>query len=855
MSAEARATSTESLRRRDRRRGERAEDARLLAPLLVGVFVAAHAAVAAVTVTTDAPVYEFAVHAGVTVAVLASFIAVRTGANLSFLGGAVMLLAFTGYALRFELGLPGVEVLYPTEVVGDEEPGLATLMTWFLVGFCFMQSQRQNLVFIFVPGLSIFGLMATRNLNPVMLGAFMVFLLASIFCWGYEHFLSIAERAGKLARLWPWVQAHISGAVLLFAVAALGAGVLGNALYYTTPRMYTGFGLQQRILNYTGAHVQGYFLFRNGFDVGGGPIRLSHEPVLKVWADAPSLLRGRAYDYYNGRGWRRSTRESGRAVDLGERTFDVRRVQPRPEPMAAPVGVPVPTFPLPPEVMRERDAAGYAPPVGQPSGAEEAAGPGPAPRAQVPQGGPAAGAPLPPDESGHPPSPPGLGSPSPPPTGLLGPGGLPGGREEDEDAPSVPDWDLAPLRGREFMIEAEILGNATGAVFVPPFAATLRIVPGGGVLGRVQTARIAVDHFGSIESVSQMQPGQRYEAWSRVPDFPEETLRRASFDDLPEILKDQYVEQIGIEPATQLGPLVAQITAGLDNGYDKAIALQRYLERECLYTLDAPPTPPGQDAVVYFVTESRRGACDLFSSALSVMCRLAGLPARVATGFNHGTYEPDQGAFIVRGTEAHAWSEVYFPRVGWVVFDPVAERSLEREGLLSLLRSGHWRVALSRTTRQVLVIVGILLGLYLVLSALIDPRRLLGRLARRIGWRMSSIDLAALEMQELLRLVCRLSGRRYRLGMTPAEAVATLSQVPGFDGDATLRAELGATVEDFYALRYSRRRTAGQVSSSRRRMGALSRDLRQALRRARRMRRSDAAAGATAAAGQGEAGG
>ncbi len=848
MSAEASATSTGRLSRRDRRRGERAENARLLAPLLVGVFVAAHAAVAAVTVTTDAPIYEFAVHAGVTLAVLASFIAVRTGANLSFLGGAVMLLAFTGYALRFELGLPGVEVLYPTEVVGDEEPGLATLMTWFLVGFCFMQSQRQNLVFIFVPGLSIFGLMATRNLNPVMLGAFMVFLLASVFCWGYEHFLSIAERAGKLAKLWPWVQAHISGAVLLFAVAALGAGLLGNALYYTTPRMYTGFGLQQRILNYTGAHVQGYFLFRNGFDVGGGPIRLSRDPVLKVWAEAPSLLRGRAYDYYTGRGWRRSTRESGRAVDLGNRTFDVRQMQPRPEPMAAPVGAP-PAFPLPPEVMWERGGAGHALPVGQPPGAEEAAGPGPVPRAQVPRGSPAAESPQPPGETGRPSSPPGLGSPTPPPTGLLGPGGVPGGRTEDEDAPSVPDWDLAPLRGREFMMEAEIIGNATGALFAPPFARTVRIVPGGGVLGRVQTARIAVDHFGSIESVSQMQPGQHYEARSLLPEFPEETLRRASFDDLPEILKDQYIDQIGIEPATRLGPLVAQITAGLDNGYDKAIALQRYLERHCLYTLDAPPTPPGQDAVVHFVTESRRGACDLFSSALSVMCRIAGLPARVATGFNHGTYEPDEGAFIVRGTEAHAWSEVYFPEVGWVVLDPVAERSLEREGLLSLLRSGHWRVALGRTTRQVLLIVGILVGLYLVLGALIDPRRLLGRLARRIGWRMSPIDLAALEMQELLRLVCRLAGRRYRLGMTPAEAVAILSQVPGFDSDTTLRAELGATVEDFYALRYSRRRTAGQVSTSRRRMAALSRELRKALRRARRTRGFSGAPGAAAPAG------
>jgi hypothetical protein len=76
------------------------------------------------------------------------------------------------------------------------------------------------------------------------------------------------------------------------------------------------------------------------------------------------------------------------------------------------------------------------------------------------------------------------------------------------------------------------------------------------------------------------------------------------------------------------------------------------------------------DAVEYFLFEQRRGYCEQFSSSLAVMARSLGIPARVATGYAPGEYNPFTGYYDVRASDAHAWVEVYFPGYGWSTFDP-----------------------------------------------------------------------------------------------------------------------------------------------------------------------------------------
>jgi transglutaminase-like putative cysteine protease len=65
----------------------------------------------------------------------------------------------------------------------------------------------------------------------------------------------------------------------------------------------------------------------------------------------------------------------------------------------------------------------------------------------------------------------------------------------------------------------------------------------------------------------------------------------------------------------------------------KAQAVERYLAETCEYSLDTPIVPNEQDAVLFFLTESRLGACDMFASAMALLLRVMDVPTRIATGF------------------------------------------------------------------------------------------------------------------------------------------------------------------------------------------------------------------------------
>ena len=109
----------------------------------------------------------------------------------------------------------------------------------------------------------------------------------------------------------------------------------------------------------------------------------------------------------------------------------------------------------------------------------------------------------------------------------------------------------------------------------------------------------------------------------------------------------------------------------------KVRAVAAYLHDNCLYSLQAPAVPPTVDATVFFLTESRSGACDMFASSMALLLREMGVPARVATGFldpmlPDSTSEDAQGHSIkiLRERDAHAWVEYYVPNFGWLSVDP-----------------------------------------------------------------------------------------------------------------------------------------------------------------------------------------
>ena len=116
----------------------------------------------------------------------------------------------------------------------------------------------------------------------------------------------------------------------------------------------------------------------------------------------------------------------------------------------------------------------------------------------------------------------------------------------------------------------------------------------------------------------------------------------------------------------------------------RADAIARYLTETCEYSLNVPLIPPTRDAALFFMTSSKRGACDMFASSMTLLLRTMNVPARLATGYVQPDIPDAMGngnSYTLRGTDAHAWVEYFVPRIGWMTFDPTEGTRLADESL------------------------------------------------------------------------------------------------------------------------------------------------------------------------------
>ncbi|MBE5781865.1 MAG: transglutaminase domain-containing protein [Clostridiales bacterium] len=122
--------------------------------------------------------------------------------------------------------------------------------------------------------------------------------------------------------------------------------------------------------------------------------------------------------------------------------------------------------------------------------------------------------------------------------------------------------------------------------------------------------------------------------------------------------------------------LAGQITWGAQTPYEKALRIQEYLQKNYTYSLNVKDPPEGVDFAAWFLLGEKTGYCTYFATAMTVLCRSVGLPARYVTGF---IAQPDEsGAALVTGKNAHAWTEVYLNGFGWLDFDPTPGASGNR---------------------------------------------------------------------------------------------------------------------------------------------------------------------------------
>ncbi|NLP13037.1 MAG: transglutaminase domain-containing protein [Clostridium sp.] len=117
--------------------------------------------------------------------------------------------------------------------------------------------------------------------------------------------------------------------------------------------------------------------------------------------------------------------------------------------------------------------------------------------------------------------------------------------------------------------------------------------------------------------------------------------------------------------------LAESITEGKQSDYDKAKAIEQYFHTsDFVYDLNPPRIPDGTEANDYFLFESGSGFCIHYASAMVVLARACGLPARYAEGYVADEIEYETGRYIVREKDAHAYPEVYIAGYGWMVFEP-----------------------------------------------------------------------------------------------------------------------------------------------------------------------------------------
>ena len=176
-----------------------------------------------------------------------------------------------------------------------------------------------------------------------------------------------------------------------------------------------------------------------------------------------------------------------------------------------------------------------------------------------------------------------------------------------------------------------------------------------------------------------------YEAVS-VADHPApQALRRAGSGFSP--ARDYYT-QLPVLPE-RVSDLADSLTQGLDNDYDRVVAINDFFHTEFDYTLQLPRS--AREATLdYFLFERGEGHCEYFSTAMVVLLRSLGIHAREVNGFLGGQWN-DFGQYLaVTQNEAHSWVEVWFPGYGWVQFDPTPAGTETSAVASSWLWPGHF---------------------------------------------------------------------------------------------------------------------------------------------------------------------
>lgn len=139
----------------------------------------------------------------------------------------------------------------------------------------------------------------------------------------------------------------------------------------------------------------------------------------------------------------------------------------------------------------------------------------------------------------------------------------------------------------------------------------------------------------------------------------------------------QEYRQLPERISPRLKALAHYLTHRQPSDYMKALAISHFLRANYTYQNPPPACPEDREPVDYFLFTSQRGNCRQFASAMTLLCRAANLPARYINGYAPGAYNPFTMTYEVRENDAHAWTEVMIPMLGWVSYDATSPHAAE----------------------------------------------------------------------------------------------------------------------------------------------------------------------------------
>lgn len=288
--------------------------------------------------------------------------------------------------------------------------------------------------------------------------------------------------------------------------------------------------------------------------------------------------------------------------------------------------------------------------------------------------------------------------------------------------------------------------------------------------------------------------GDEYEVVSEDVQPRDAELRNSSTQ-YPTEVRSRYLS--GVLNNDALDQLAREAISGTVNAnpFDRAQAIRRFVGARCVYTRDARPVPQGRDAAEFFLNDTREGYCDLYATAMVVLCRYAGIPARMVTGFAPGTQTDNypgkrdpkdkRKAYLLRGSDLHAWAEVYFTGYGWIPFDATTETvgSYNAPRTPEPVQSNNrWERFLKSATLP-LALIGLgVLGVFYVVGSEIAAR-LSGRTRANGATRNTTADEVVTIYRKTARSIARKALPR-PLHLTPTEYVQQLHDVDSAIADA-----------------------------------------------------------------------